>query len=393
MEAQRLKIAVVGLGYVGLSNAALLALENEVVGLDISATKVEMINKGKLPIIDERLESFFNEKQLHFIATTNENKAYQNARYVIVSIPTNFDEKNNQFDTSAIIEVITQINKINKNALIIIKSTVPIGFVSGLKSAYGISNVIFSPEFLREGQTLHDNLFPSRIVIGEKSDRALDFANLISKVIEKKGTEIIFTGSKEAEAIKLFSNSYLAMRVAFFNELDTFSMKNELNTRDIIKGISLDPRIGQHYNNPSFGYGGYCLPKDTKQLLSDYADIPQHVISAIVTSNEIRIKTIAQEILKKRPKIVGIFRLIMKAGSDNFRESAVLKVVKILRSKQIKLIIYEPNLSEKFFNGILVEKSLTRFKTASDLIVSNRVSDELFEVEQKVFTRDLFNSD
>lgn len=388
-----MKIAVVGLGYVGLSNAALLALENEVVGLDISATKVEMINKGKLPIIDERLESFFNEKQLHFIATTNENKAYQNARYVIVSIPTNFDEKNNQFDTSAIIEVITQINKINKNALIIIKSTVPIGFVSGLKSAYGISNVIFSPEFLREGQTLHDNLFPSRIVIGEKSDRALDFANLISKVIEKKGTEIIFTGSKEAEAIKLFSNSYLAMRVAFFNELDTFSMKNELNTRDIIKGISLDPRIGQHYNNPSFGYGGYCLPKDTKQLLSDYADIPQHVISAIVTSNEIRIKTIAQEILKKRPKIVGIFRLIMKAGSDNFRESAVLKVVKILRSKQIKLIIYEPNLSEKFFNGILVEKSLTRFKTASDLIVSNRVSDELFEVEQKVFTRDLFNSD
>ena len=388
-----MKIVVVGLGYVGLSNAVLLAQHNKVVGVDISKYKVSLVNDRKSPISDAKLEEFLLSKKLNLSATTNLETAAIDADFVIISTPTNYDEQSNFFDTSTVENVIRQVNSINCKAVIVVKSTVPVGFTEKIKCEVKIDNLLFSPEFLREGHALSDNLRPSRIIIGANSSKAHEFAKILVQAAEKKDVEVLFTGSREAEAIKLFSNTYLAMRVAYFNELDSYALAGGMDSKQIIDGVCLDPRIGISYNNPSFGYGGYCLPKDTKQLLANYDHVPQNLIRAIVDANRTRKDFLADQIIKKTPKTVGIYRLVMKTGSDNFRQSSVQGIMKRLKAKGIKVIVYEPALQASTFFNSKVETSLEEFKSASDIIVANRSSIELSDVDFKVFSRDLFGFD
>jgi UDPglucose 6-dehydrogenase len=388
-----MKIVVVGLGYVGLSNAVLLAQHNEVIGVDISQERVDALNARKSPIIDTELSEYLAEKDLNLSASTDLQFSVEGADYVIVSTPTNYDEKTNFFDTSSVEEVISQVIKSEPQACIVVKSTIPIGFVDDVRQRLETDAVIFSPEFLREGRALRDNLYPSRIIVGEKSERAEIFAGLLAQCAIKEKIGLLFTGTREAEAIKLFANSYLAMRVSFFNELDSYALADNLDSREIIKGVSLDPRVGCHYNNPSFGYGGYCLPKDTKQLLSNFDDVPQDIITAIVESNETRKNFLAEFITKKQPKTVGIYRLVMKAGSDNFRESSVQGIMERLQETGIEVIIYEPVLEVTKFHTFFVENDLSIFKSKAEIILANRAFEELDDVKVKVFTRDLFGED
>ena len=388
-----MKIVVVGLGYVGLSNAVLLAQDNEVIGVDISQERVDALNARKSPIIDAELSEYLAEKDLNLSASTDLNIAVQGADYVIVSTPTNYNEKTNFFDTSSVEAVIAQVIDSEPSTCIVVKSTIPVGFIDDVRVRLNTNAAIFSPEFLREGNALYDNLHPSRIIVGEKSDRAVEFARLLAQGALKNDVEIMFTGAREAEAIKLFSNTYLAMRVAFFNELDSYALAGKMNSREIIDGVSLDPRIGSHYNNPSFGYGGYCLPKDTKQLLANYDSVPQNIIRAIVDANTTRKDFLADEIIKQKPKIVGVYRLVMKAGSDNFRQSSIQGIMKRIKAKGIEVVVYEPELQVAEFFNSRVERDFGEFKRGVDIILANRMVRELDDVADKVFTRDLFGAD
>lgn len=388
-----IKIAVVGLGYVGLSNAVLLAQHNEVVAVDICPVRVKMVNDRVCPIVDIELEDYLSNKDLNLSATTDCVVAYKNADFVIVATPTNYNTQSNYFDTSTVEKVILDVLNVNKLATIVVRSTIPVGFIERVRKEFATAQVIFSPEFLREGRALHDNIYPSRIIVGERSERAEVFASLLAEGAATKNVPKLFVDANEAEAIKLFANTYLAMRVAFFNELDSFAMARGLNTKQIIEGVSLDPRIGNHYNNPSFGYGGYCLPKDTKQLRANYSDIPQNLIAAVVETNRTRKDFLSEQIVALHPKVVGAYRLVMKTGSDNFRQSSIQGIIKRIKAKGIEVIIYEPELRNTHFLGSRVVNDLNYFLDLSDVVIANRFTDDIYSVRDKVFTRDLFGGD